>query len=181
MISNAQHFQSLEEMKFLDYEGCLMVFAERVMPMLQKLEFYFQLWKRVGGGLDIGLENLTSLKHVTVQVDCYKAKIVELEDVETMFKDLVRTHPNYPTLELSRVREWQMAEGESYNSPGGASDHGRYDICPPLNCDVYLAPFFLLLTYGCFSTFMHGELVISFDFPSTDGERDDDSEASEQT
>ncbi|RLN04769.1 hypothetical protein C2845_PM13G07640 [Panicum miliaceum] len=147
MISNAQHhFQSLEEMKFLHYEGCSMVFAERVMPMLQKLQFFFQLWKRVGGGLDIGLENLTSLKHITVQVDFYKAKIVEVEDVEAMFKDVVRIHPNYPTLELSRVREWQMAEeGESYNSPGGASDHG------------------------------------SFDFPSTDGESDNDSEASEET
>lgn len=111
MIGNVQHFQSLEEVKFFHREGCLMVFAEGVMPMLQKLEFYFQLRKRVGGGLDIGLENLTSLKHVTVKVDCYKAKIMEVEDVETMFEDAVRIHPNYPTLKLSRVREWQMAEG----------------------------------------------------------------------
>nr|CAB3491360.1 unnamed protein product [Digitaria exilis] len=117
--------------------------------MLRKLEFSFQLGKRVGGSLDIGLENLTSLKHVTVKVDCYKAKIMEVENVETMFKAAVRIHPNYatldPILELSGVREWQMHEGESSDSPAAASDHG------------------------------------SFEFPSTDGESDNDSEASKQT
>ncbi|XP_062201161.1 uncharacterized protein LOC133903733 isoform X2 [Phragmites australis] len=83
------------------------------MPRLQRLELYFLVQKREGGGFDIGLENLTSLKHLTVRVDCRCARIREVEDVETKIRDVIEIHPNHPTLELSIEQTHCMVHDEN--------------------------------------------------------------------
>ncbi|OEL18725.1 hypothetical protein BAE44_0020256, partial [Dichanthelium oligosanthes] len=84
---------------------CWLVFAKGVMPNLERLKFCFQVPKREGGDYDIGLENLASLKHVTVGVDCEGAQIREVDNVETMVRNAIGMHPNHPTLQLSRYNE----------------------------------------------------------------------------
>ena len=73
------------------------------MPKLQRLKLYFKVRRREGGGFDIGLENLASLTHVTVEVDRGGARMKEVEDVEYKVRDALDMHPNHPTLELSRA------------------------------------------------------------------------------
>jgi len=101
------------------------------MPKLQRLELYLQAQKTAGGGIDVGWEKLTSLKHVTVRVKCEGARAREVEDVETRIRDVVGSHPNHPTLKLSRVLEQFMAKDED-KDVREASEQQRY---------------FLLLTY----------------------------------
>ncbi|KAL6658074.1 hypothetical protein ACP70R_003660 [Stipagrostis hirtigluma subsp. patula] len=102
VIDSDQRFQSLVEFKFVHYHRCWLVFAQGAMPKLQKLELFFEVQKREGGGIDDGLENLASLKHVIVEVDCEDARHSEVKRVETKFKNAIGMHPNHPTLELSR-------------------------------------------------------------------------------
>ena len=71
------------------------------MPKLQRLGLYLEAQKTASGGIDVGWENLTSLKHVTVGVNCDRARAREVEDVETRIRDVVGSHPNHPTLKLS--------------------------------------------------------------------------------
>jgi len=73
------------------------------MPKLQRLKLYFKVRRREGGGFDIGLENLASLTHVTVDFGCDGARMKEVEDVEYKVRDALDMHPNHPTLELSRA------------------------------------------------------------------------------
>ncbi|GJM94364.1 hypothetical protein PR202_ga11004 [Eleusine coracana subsp. coracana] len=63
-----------------------------VMPNLQKLVLYFNVRKREGGWFDIGLENLTSLEHVTVIVDCDGAQMKAVEDAEIKLKNAIYIH-----------------------------------------------------------------------------------------
>jgi len=83
------------------------------MPKLQRLKLYFEVRKRDSGGIDVGLENLTSLKHVTVKVDCDGARGREVLDVETRIRDAVDTHQNHPTLMLARKFEDRMKEDKN--------------------------------------------------------------------
>ncbi|KAL6658082.1 hypothetical protein ACP70R_003668 [Stipagrostis hirtigluma subsp. patula] len=96
------------------------------MPKLQRLGLYFKVWKREGGGIDVGLENLASLKHVTVEVDCEIARLSEVEDVENKIKDAIGMHPNRPTLQLSREGEYLMARTNEDNPE--ASDQKGGDL-----------------------------------------------------
>ncbi|CAL4984771.1 unnamed protein product [Urochloa decumbens] len=102
VIGSDQPFRSLAEFKFRHYSRCWLVFGQGVMPRLRRLQLYFNVRKRVGGGFDVGLENLTSLKHVIVQVGCRGARSREVEDAETKSRDAVGSHPNHPTLVLER-------------------------------------------------------------------------------
>jgi hypothetical protein len=111
-IGSGKLFQSLEAFKFKHCARCLLVLSQGVMTRLQKLELYFEVRKRDDGAIDVGLENLNSLKHVTVEVDCYRANIRQVEDVETKFRDALDAHPKNPTLELSRVATHCMERDE---------------------------------------------------------------------
>ncbi|CAN6362823.1 unnamed protein product [Urochloa humidicola] len=101
VIGSGQPFRSLVEFKFEHFSRCWLAFEQGVMPRLQRLELYFRERKRDGGGFDVGLENLTSLNHVTVIVDSNKDRTREVEDVKTKIRDAVDSHPNHPTLDLS--------------------------------------------------------------------------------
>ncbi|XP_034569102.1 disease resistance protein RGA5 isoform X1 [Setaria viridis] len=113
VIGSDKPFRSLAEFEFTHYSRCWLVFGQGVMPRLQRLKLSFEAGKRVGGGFDVGMENLPSLKHVTVKVNCDGARTREVEDAETKIRDAVDSHPNHPTLVLSRICELLMAEDEN--------------------------------------------------------------------
>ncbi|KAL6658085.1 hypothetical protein ACP70R_003671 [Stipagrostis hirtigluma subsp. patula] len=113
VIGSDQPFRSLAEFQFTHYTRCWLVFAQGAMPKLQRLWLYFEVRKREGGGIDVGLENLASLKHVTIKVDCEGARLSEVEDVETKVKDAIGMLPNHPTLEQHRAFEYKMAKAEN--------------------------------------------------------------------
>ncbi|KAG2561650.1 hypothetical protein PVAP13_8KG170502 [Panicum virgatum] len=107
-IGGDQSFRSLAKFRFMHYSSCWLVFGPGAMPKLQSFGLYLEAQKTASGGIDVGWENLTSLKHVTVTVDCDGARARKVEDVETRIRDVVGSHPNHPTLELSRVSEQFM-------------------------------------------------------------------------
>ncbi|CAO2152184.1 unnamed protein product [Urochloa humidicola] len=109
VIGSDQPFHSLVEFKFWHRSRCWLVFGQGVMSRLRRLKLYFEAKKREGGEFDVGLKNLTSLKHITVKVDCEGARSSEVEDAETKSRDAVGSHPNHPTLVLERRRRKLMA------------------------------------------------------------------------
>ncbi|TVU38846.1 hypothetical protein EJB05_12238, partial [Eragrostis curvula] len=127
VIGADQPFRFLTDFKFWLYARCYLVLAEGVMPKLQSLELYFKAGKGEGGGFDVGMEKLTSLKQVKVMVDCHSARIREVEDAETKCRDMMDKHPNHPTLELSRKLESSnlLATVDESNHGNDASDRSQ--------------------------------------------------------
>ncbi|KAG2557311.1 hypothetical protein PVAP13_8NG186805 [Panicum virgatum] len=119
VIGGDRSFRSLAEFKFMHFSRCWLVFGQGAMPKLQWLELHFEARKREGGGIDVGLENLTSRRHVTVTVDCDGARAREVEDVETSIQDAVDNHQNHPTLQLSRRFDDMMKEDENKDELDG--------------------------------------------------------------
>ncbi|TVU01187.1 hypothetical protein EJB05_53361, partial [Eragrostis curvula] len=110
MIGADHPFRSLTDFQFMHYERCWLVFAPGAMPKLQRLLLYFKVREREGGAFDVGLENLTSLKHVSIKIHCGGARVAEVEDAEAKCRDAIDKHPNHPTLELSRKYEWRIVK-----------------------------------------------------------------------
>lgn len=107
-----QSFHSLVEFQFMHYRTCWLIFAQGAMPKLQRLQLNFRAEQRQGGGIDVGLQNLTSLKQVAIGIDCEDARIREVEDMETKFRDAVNIHLNHPILKLSRSYDYLMTMRE---------------------------------------------------------------------
>jgi disease resistance protein RPM1 len=105
VVGADQPFRCLTAFMFHHYSRCWLVFAQGVMPKLQRLELSFEVRKREDGGFDTGLENLLSLKHVAFKVDCTGARIREVQDAETKIRNVVGIHPSHPVLKLSRKHE----------------------------------------------------------------------------
>ncbi|KAJ1276298.1 hypothetical protein BS78_05G204300 [Paspalum vaginatum] len=125
-----QHFHSLAKFVFWQDEIFTM-FAQGAMPKLQSLELYFKLRdfeaQETAVSRDIGLENLTSLKHAIIKLDCYDARNIRevLEDVEAMIRDAISMHPCHPTLELLRfIGESWVSEQQSSGSLDSRDDGG---------------------------------------------------------
>ncbi|CAN6371679.1 unnamed protein product [Urochloa humidicola] len=113
IIGSDQPFRSLAEFKFWRFSRCWLVFGQGVMPRLQRLRLHFKAQNRESGEFDVGLENLTSLKHITIEVDCYKARTRLVEDAETKSRDAVCSHPNHPTLVLLRQSEYHIIKDDN--------------------------------------------------------------------
>lgn len=99
VIGGDHPFQSLTEFWFENHTGCWLFFGQGAMPKLLRLELYF---RADAGHFDVGLENLTSLKHVTCKVACFNARTWEVENAEHEIRNALSIHPNHPTLEMSR-------------------------------------------------------------------------------
>ncbi|XP_039778830.1 uncharacterized protein LOC120646223 [Panicum virgatum] len=105
-IGGNQTFRSLAVFEFTNYSRWWLVFEQGVMPRLQRLQLIFKASIR---GFDVSFENLTSLKHVTVEIDCQEARntcakvMDDAFDMETRIRDAVESHPNHPTLKLSTL------------------------------------------------------------------------------
>ncbi|KAL6875653.1 hypothetical protein ACP4OV_013166 [Aristida adscensionis] len=106
VIGTDQSFRSLAEFGFSTWYGeklrSQLVFSQGAMPKLQRLTLDFLVQRRVGCGIDTGLENLPSLKHITVTLYCKGARIREVEDVENKIRDTIATHPNHPSLHIGK-------------------------------------------------------------------------------
>jgi disease resistance protein RPM1 len=113
LVVGADHrFRSLAEFEFRHFTRCWLEFARGAMPKLQRLKLYFEVRKREGVGFDIGLENLASLKHVTVTFDCDGARTKEVDDVALEVWCAIDMHPNGPTQDLLREFEELMIKDE---------------------------------------------------------------------
>ncbi|KAJ1256752.1 hypothetical protein BS78_K312300 [Paspalum vaginatum] len=128
VIGSDQPFPSLDRFVFWQ-DDIFTVFAQGAMPKVQSLELdmplrHFQV-QETAVFRDIGLENLTSLKHVFIRLDCYNARnIREAEDVEVMIRDAISMHPSHPTLELMRLNKRWASEQQSLSSLDTRDDGG---------------------------------------------------------
>ncbi|KAL6875655.1 hypothetical protein ACP4OV_013168 [Aristida adscensionis] len=122
VISSDQSFRSLAEFRFEGWHGeklrSQLVFSQGAMPKLQRLTLDFLVQRRVGGGIHSGLENLSSLRHITVTLYCEGARIREVEDVENKIRNAIAMHPNHPTLDMQRNGEYSMVRDEIKDGPG---------------------------------------------------------------
>ncbi|XP_037419370.1 disease resistance protein Pik-2-like [Triticum dicoccoides] len=108
--STGHEFRCLEKLIFAS-RVVRLVFRPGAMKKLQKLYLCFDVaeTKDAQSDFDLGLENLSSLKTVKVEMDCRCARLSEVEDAEAaLCKATGQNPPNCPTLDLKRHFEDEM-------------------------------------------------------------------------
>ncbi|CAN6226693.1 unnamed protein product [Urochloa humidicola] len=76
------------------------------MEALEKLQVVFSAEEqRVANGFRFGIDHLTSLKHLIVQIKCRDVNDKEVSAAEDSIKHAVSTHPNRPRLEVQKLAE----------------------------------------------------------------------------
>ncbi|TVU25384.1 hypothetical protein EJB05_27878 [Eragrostis curvula] len=100
-----REFQSLVKFSFSS-DAMKLIFAQQAMPRLKYLELAFRIQETKD--FDIGLENLSSLKHARIRIDCWGSKVNEVELVDAAMWNAACANPNHPRLEVIRHFENTM-------------------------------------------------------------------------
>jgi len=99
-------FRCLGNLKFAS-RAVGLAFKPGSMQKLQKIYLCFDVaeTKDVHGDFNLGLEYLTSLATVNVDIDCRCARLWEIEAAEAALRNATKLNPNCPTLDLERHLE----------------------------------------------------------------------------
>jgi len=100
LVVSSCMFGFLKEFQFTCWRNRVgLVFEAGAMPRLEKLRIPFN----AGTGLNFGIEHLSSLRHLIVEIICSGATVQEVEALEEAIRNAADLIPNRPTLE---VRTW---------------------------------------------------------------------------
>uniref|UniRef100_A0A0D9WX38 AAA+ ATPase domain-containing protein n=1 Tax=Leersia perrieri TaxID=77586 RepID=A0A0D9WX38_9ORYZ len=104
-------FHSLTELKHNTME---LVFAPGAMQRLEELTLRFRVreTKDRHGNFDFGMENLSQLRYVKVELGCNAARASVVEEAEIAIWDAADNNPNCPIVEASRHREDSIVQEE---------------------------------------------------------------------
>lgn len=104
VIGNKNGFACLTEFNIFS-KPMKLVFTLGAMPKLQILQFRFGLWETMKqfDGFDFGLENLSSLWRVTIEMGVYNTKPQDVEAAEAAINDALDRNPNKPRPEWRKV------------------------------------------------------------------------------
>jgi hypothetical protein len=110
LIVSSNGFQHLKEFYFTCWEsGRGLIVKAGALPELEMFRVPFNAHgvSSLRGDLDFGIQNLTSLKHLHVEIVCYGAKVREVEALEDAVKNAAVCLSDELTLEVSR---WDAEE-----------------------------------------------------------------------
>uniref|UniRef100_A0ACD5XMW1 Uncharacterized protein n=1 Tax=Avena sativa TaxID=4498 RepID=A0ACD5XMW1_AVESA len=113
LIVSSSGFLFLKEFYFTCWESGRGLMVEAgAMPELEKFRVPFNAHGVFSsrGDLDFGIENLTSLKHLHVEIVCFGAKVREVEALEDAVKNAAGCLSDDLTLEMSRWDEEEIVK-----------------------------------------------------------------------
>ncbi|KAL6880092.1 hypothetical protein ACP4OV_011657 [Aristida adscensionis] len=104
-----EEFKCLIKFSFAS-DAMRLIFAKRAMPSLENLELAFRVQDTKH--FDLGFENLSSLKHATVRIDCRDSSIYEVEGADASMRKATFMNRNHPKLDVIRHFEDRMIRND---------------------------------------------------------------------
>ncbi|CAL4898623.1 unnamed protein product [Urochloa decumbens] len=110
LVVSSSMFICLKEFDFICWSnGAGMMFEAGAMPRLEKMRVPFN----AGTGVYFGIQHLSSLRHLIVEIICSGAMVQEVDALEKSIRSTADLLPNRPTLEVRTWDEENMAREES--------------------------------------------------------------------
>jgi hypothetical protein len=125
LVISSNGFRCLKEFYFTCWESGRGLFVEAgAMPELEKFRVPFNAHGvfSLCGDLDFGIQNLTSLKHLHVEIVCYGAKVREVEALEDAVKNAAGCLSDEFTLEVSRWDEEEIVKDDEHKLAEAEAD-----------------------------------------------------------
>lgn len=98
-------FQSVVKFSFVS-SAMRPMFARKAMPRLENLELGFRVQQTKD--FDLGLENLSSLRHAMIGIDCGTSNACEVERADATIREVAFVNPSHPRLDIFRHFEAVM-------------------------------------------------------------------------
>uniref|UniRef100_A0A0D9VFD5 Rx N-terminal domain-containing protein n=1 Tax=Leersia perrieri TaxID=77586 RepID=A0A0D9VFD5_9ORYZ len=111
LVVSTEHakFHNLAEFSFTT-SAMGLIFMQYSMPRLENLELGFNV--RQTKGFDIGLEHLSSLKDVTVRIDCRDSSTSEVQNADAAIRRILYMNSNQPNIHVIRHYEQNLIRDE---------------------------------------------------------------------
>ncbi|CAN6343352.1 unnamed protein product [Urochloa humidicola] len=107
LVVSRRMFKCLKEFQLTCWRnGVGLMFEAGAMPRLEKLRVPIN----AGTGLYFGIQNLSSLRHLVVEIICSGATVQEVDALEESIRSAADLLPNRPTLEVRTWDEENMVE-----------------------------------------------------------------------
>jgi hypothetical protein len=126
LIISCKGFQKLQIFTgFYSHMGALM-FEPGAMPRLKELTLRITWNKKpnfAAVNFDLGIQHLSSLARLVVELDCHGFTAAEVKAMEDAFKSMAEANPNPPTLEMTRCRQYHMLQDEQIDMGGSGTNY----------------------------------------------------------
>ncbi|KAL6842967.1 hypothetical protein ACP4OV_027280 [Aristida adscensionis] len=99
IVIHGAGFQYLKEFIF-SCEGTCLIFKPAALPKLERLQTTLHVIRAKPYSHQYGIEHLTSIKQIDIQVFCYGASASDIADVEHAIVTTVKNHPNHPRINI---------------------------------------------------------------------------------
>nr|ATY37426.1 SrTm5 resistance protein [Triticum monococcum]UFE16541.1 Sr22b [Triticum monococcum] len=123
LIIRREGFQQLQSFRVYHTRMGVLMFEPGAMPRLKELKFYDFIGKPKSGAVDFdfGIQHLSSLARLTVDLSCVGWTAAEVEAAEDAFKSMAEANPNRPILEMTRLFPQDMLRDEQIDMAGSAT------------------------------------------------------------
>jgi hypothetical protein len=104
LVIRCKGFQQLQSFEVYFARMGDLMFEPGAMPRLKelKLPYFKEKPKSVAGDFDLGIQHLSSLGCLSVDLSCIGSTAAEVKAAEDAFKSMAQANPNRPTLEMRR-------------------------------------------------------------------------------
>ncbi|CAL4991096.1 unnamed protein product [Urochloa decumbens] len=145
LITRGSGFRRLKQFELTCWKGwTMLMFEPGSMEALEKLQVVFSTEEQCDG-FRFGIDHLTSLKHLIVQIKCRDVNGTEVSSAaEDAIKNAVRIHRNRPRLEVQKLDEQYTFDDEMdrVTVEDYADNEGEHEILvegeatPKLNAQI---------------------------------------------
>jgi hypothetical protein len=99
------------------------MFEPGAMPRLKelKLHSFKEKPKSDAGDFDFGIQHLSSLAHLSVELSCFGSRAAEVKAAEAAFRSMAEANPNRPTLMMKRLYPDRVLQDEQIDIAGSGT------------------------------------------------------------
>lgn len=143
LIIRSNEFKQLKEFELTCWNSWIKLFFEPgAMNYLEKLLVVFSAQaEHVADGFHVGLEHLTSLKHLVAKINCRGATAKDVNAAEHVIKNLITNHSNKPRIELQRHDEQHIVKDERDISVHDEEDNDQDEVSDNVEHEVEVEVF----------------------------------------
>lgn len=116
--TDSSQFQCLYHLSFDSLYAMGLMFVQGALPNLGSLNIMLRAreTKDLYGDFNIGLENLCSVREVSVKIGCTGCRRCEVDSAEADIRRAIVNNPNNPTFDITRCFEYELDEVQHLES-----------------------------------------------------------------
>ncbi|XP_052136620.1 disease resistance protein RGA5-like isoform X3 [Oryza glaberrima] len=116
--TGSSQFQCLYHLSFDSCRAMGLMFVQGALPNLVSLDITLRAreTKDLYGDFNIGLENLCSVRKVSVKIRCTSCRRCEVDSAEADIRKAIVNNPNNPMFDITRCYEYELDEEQHHDN-----------------------------------------------------------------